>query len=105
MGRKREWTEIFVWDRVRLRIRVETERGAVIDMMVQLELNDEGWQPVIRYNFAHGKPHMDRMHKDGRKEKIWLEAKNLGDILSYAEVDVRSNWRKHLKECGYYETE
>lgn len=48
---------------------------------------------------------MDKMCKDGRKEKVWLETKNLGDILSFAEVDVRSNWKKHLKECGYYETE
>lgn len=86
-------------------MKVETDKGNVTDMLVQLEMNEDGWHPVIRYNFAHGAPHMDRIHKDGRKEKVWLEGRSLDDILTYAEIDVRSHWRRHLRECGYYETE
>lgn len=84
-------------------MRVETEKGAVSDMMVQVEVNDKGWHPAIRYNYAHGKPHLDRNYKDGRKEKIWLEHRNLDEALSYAYENVRSNWRRLLWEVGYHE--
>jgi len=104
MSRRREWAETYVWDKVRVRTIVETEKGKVTDMLVQLEINEDGWQSVVRYNFAHGTPHMDRINKDGRKEKIWLHGRSLDEILTYAGIDVGSNWRKYLKECGYNET-
>jgi hypothetical protein len=105
MAKKKEWTEVYVWDKVRTRIRIETEQGKIIDILVQLEINDEGWKTVIRYNFAHGKPHRDLIPKKGKKEKTWLEGRTLEEILTYAEIDMRSNWKKYLKECGYLEVE
>ena len=103
MAREREWTLIIEWEKVRMRTKVQSEKGIVTDMLVQLEYNDNGWHDVVRYNYAHGKPHVDKMHKDGRKEKVWLDHKNLNDALAYAETNVRSNWRRLLWECGYRE--
>lgn len=105
MTKKKEWTEIYVWGKVRCRVRIETERGKVVNILVQLEINDEGWKPAIRYNFAHGKPHRDLIRRDGKKEKTWLEGRTLEEILTYAEIDIKSNWKRYLKECGYIETE
>jgi len=104
MAKTKEWVEIYVWDKVRGRIRMEIEKGKVVDILVQLEVNDEGWRPAIRYNFAHGTPHRDVIKKNGKKEKVWLEGRELDEILTYAEIDIRSNWKKYLKECGYIET-
>jgi len=105
MAREREWTLIVVWDWARIRTRLQTEKGDITDMMVQLEANDEDWHAVVRYNYAHGKPHMDKYHKDGRKEKIWLDHKNLEEAFAYAENNIRLNWRRLLWECGYREND
>ena len=99
MGKKREWVEIIVWDAVRSRTILETERDKVADMVVQLEINDSGWKPVARYNFAHVRPHRDLVIK-GKTEKTWLEG-NLDEIFTFARVDIRSHWEKYLEECGY----
>ena len=72
--------------------------------MVQLEVNEGGWKPAVRYNFAHGKPHRDLIPKKGKKQKTWLEGRNLNEILTFAEVDIKSHWKKYLEECGYLET-
>jgi hypothetical protein len=103
MGQKTEWMQIVVWEKVQLRLRVELEKGSMTDMMVQLEINDGGWRPAIRYNYAHGKPHLDKMFKDGRKEKIWMEHKTLKEAMTLGYENVKSNWRKLLWECGYHE--
>ena len=105
MPKVKEWVEIYVWDKVRCRLKMETDLGEVIDILVQLEVNEDGWKPVIRYNYAHGKPHRDLLMKSGKKRKVWLEGRTLAEIFTYAEVDIRSNWKRYLKECGYLEIE
>ena len=105
MVKRKEWIEIYVWEKVRCRVKIEIEKGEVVDMMVQLEVKETKWKPAIRYNFAHGKPHMDIMPKKGKKKKIWLEGRDLNEILTYAEIDIRSNWKRYLRECGYIETD
>lgn len=55
-----------------------TERGKVIRFVVQYETFIEGeWRPVIRYDTAHGFPHVDRIRPDGTVEKISLLTKDL----------------------------
>ncbi|MBI4529413.1 MAG: hypothetical protein HY695_36915 [Deltaproteobacteria bacterium] len=55
------------------------EQGRVIRFMVQFETFVEGkWLPVIRYDTAHGLPHVDRTLPDGTIEKIPLLTKDLG---------------------------
>jgi hypothetical protein len=103
MGKKKEWIEILAWDAVRCRTIMETDKGMVVDMVVQLEINDSGWKPIARYNFAHGRPHRDLIVR-GKTIKTWLEG-SLGDIFTYARVDIRSHWKQYLEECGYVKIE
>ena len=65
----------------------------VIEFMVQLEVNIKGeWRPVVRYDTAHGFAHRDIFHGDGRAEKVPLPIGDYNSTLTFAELDVRSNW-------------
>ncbi len=73
-----------------------TEQGRVIRFTVQYETFVEGeWRPVIRYDTAHGFPHVDRMLPDGRVEKIPLLTKELGEALIFADQDIDENWERY----------
>ena len=57
----------------------KTEKGKVVDFVVQLEVQVSGvWQPVIRYDCTHDFSHIDRYNIHGEQEKEALQ-------LSYAE--------------------
>ena len=60
--------------------------------------------PVVRYDTSHGYAHRDLMHADGSKEKTELSLGNLNICLTYAENDLRANWRlyreRFLREVG-----
>lgn len=90
---KKEWIEWYVWNKVRVRISIEKVKGKIIDILIQLEVFDKKWYEVIRYNYAHGKPHRDIIYKNGKKEKIWLSDKSLKEILTFAELDLKTNWK------------
>ena len=48
----------------------KTERGTVIDFIVQLEVKiNEAWRPVIRYDCAHDFSHVDRYNMDVNRRK------------------------------------
>jgi len=58
----------------RLRIKIETEKGNVVDMVVQYEAKfDEEWHPIVRYDCSHGFLHRDVMFPGGKKEKQPLD--------------------------------
>ncbi len=105
MVTKREWIEWYIWDKIRVRVRMEKDGAEIIDFTIQLEVNDAGWNPVVRYNYAHGTPHRDLIHKNRKKEKLWMHGKMLNEVFNYAKEDIIKNWRKYLKECGYDEIE
>ena len=70
----------------------KTERGNVLDFVVQLEVNVEGvWRPVIRYDCAHDFSHIDRYNMRGEQEK---EALHLpyAESLTLADDDIDLNW-------------
>ena len=65
-----------------------------LEFMVQYEIFVRGkWHPVVRYDTSHGYAHKDLMHADGRKEKVELLLRNLSICLTYAENDLRANWK------------
>jgi len=73
-----------------------TERGRVIRFVVQYETFIEGeWRPVIRYDTAHGFPHMDRIRPDGTADKIPLLTTDLGEALTFADQDIDENWERY----------
>lgn len=83
-----------------MRIKIDVDKGRLMDFVVQLEVDENGWKPVVRYNYAHGRPHRDMIHRNGRKEKLWLDM-NLKEVLNYGKKDITKNWKKYIKECDY----
>ncbi len=60
---------------VHYRVRFETDKARVLSFVVQLEYEgEEGWQPVIRYDTAHGFAHVDRYSPDGSVKRHELMA-------------------------------
>lgn len=77
----------------RLRIRIETAKGKVKDIVVQLEtkLTDK-WYPIVRYDCSHGFFHRDLLNPKGETTKQPIAIDNLKDALTYAEQDIRDRW-------------
>lgn len=77
----------------KLRMRITTEKGKVIDMIVQYEsLLNEKWTPVLRYDCSHGYFHRDVLFPDGEKEKQVVPMASLENALFYAEQDIKDRW-------------
>lgn len=77
----------------RLRMRITTERGKVIDIVVQYEtlINDK-WFAVVRYDCEHGFFHRDVLYANGEKEKQAIGIRDLENALLYAEQDLKDRW-------------
>ena len=74
------------------------EKGIVQSFAVQLELYyNENWLPVIRYDNAHGKAHIDKYFSDGKKEKTFLDL-DYNTALTLADWDINTNWEKLIKD-------
>lgn len=80
----------------RLRFRLRTRKGKVVEFLVQLEmLAGETWKPVVRYDNAHGFAHRDVLDFLGREtEKKPLKLATMEEVLEYAEQDLtdRVDW-------------
>jgi hypothetical protein len=73
-----------------------TEHGQVVQFAVQYETFVDGeWQTVIRYDTAHGFPHLDKIHPDGSVEKIPLLTKGIAEALSFADQDIDEHWEQY----------
>ncbi|MCR4321227.1 MAG: hypothetical protein NUV74_12940 [Candidatus Brocadiaceae bacterium] len=93
MGSK-EFTKELSLDREdRLRIKIEVEKGKVIDVVVQYESKiKDKWYPIVRYDCSHGFFHRDILNKKGEKTKQVIQIQNLKDALTYAEQDIKDRW-------------
>lgn len=79
----------------RKRHRHETHRGQVVSFTVQLEIEtDDGWTPVVRYDMAHGSPHIDRYVTPGRPTKTPLDL-SPAQALTHADKDLDANWCRY----------
>ncbi|MBI2901275.1 MAG: hypothetical protein HYY17_13915 [Planctomycetes bacterium] len=80
----------------RLRFRIRTRLGRIVEFLVQLEVQIAGtWLPVVRYDNAHGFAHRDVLDSRGRLvEKKPLKLATLGQVLEFAEQDLldRVDW-------------
>lgn len=77
----------------KLRIKIHTDKGKVLDVVVQYEsfLNDE-WTPIVRYDCSHGFFHRDVLYPNNKKEKQTIVITTLEDALNYAEQDIKDRW-------------
>lgn len=73
-----------------------TIQGKVVRFVVQYETLVEGaWCPVVRYDTAHGFPHVDRMFPDGRVEKMPLLTTDVAEALTVADEDIEEHWETY----------
>lgn len=76
-----------------------TVQGQVTRFVVQYETFVEGeWRPVVRYDTAHGFPHVDKIYADGTREKIPLLTMDMGEALTVADEDIEENWERYKAE-------
>lgn len=80
----------------RYRHRHKGFRGNVLSFIVQYETRLEGeWFPVVRYDTEHGFAHRDLPDRKGNIRKTPMFTQNYNEALSFAEYDIKSNWRMY----------
>jgi len=78
------------------RVQFIRARGKIIQFVVQLEclINNE-WHSIVRYDTAHDFAHQDILYPDGTQEKIELPFSDYNEALTFAQLDLRANWRMY----------
>lgn len=72
------------------------ERGQIARFCVQYEALIEGaWQAIVRYDTAHGRPHKDLLHPDGKQSKQEYPGYSPEEVLTLGERDIKANWRHY----------
>ena len=69
-------------------------KGKVLRFAIQYETRlGRQWVPVVRYDTEHGFAHRDLFDPSGRKAKTPLFVRSYDEALSFADYDVKSNWK------------
>jgi hypothetical protein len=80
---------------VRMRCWHRTERGQVVTFSVQMELLlGAEWQPVVRFDTAHGFAHRDLYRRSGGAIKTPL-GMDFQRARTFAQNDILTNWRRY----------
>ena len=86
----------YIADTDRIRQKIYLEKGKVNKFVVQYEsFLQDIWQPIIRYDTAHGYFHKDILYPDGSKVQRNIECFTLNDALTFAEQDIIRNWTRY----------
>ena len=92
----RSWLVDLVPDEVRFRSWYRRRRKRIVQYTVQLEiLHADRWQPVVRYDNAHGFCHRDTIHADGTQDKTPVYYGDANDTFTRAIDELRENWQAH----------
>ncbi len=89
---------LILGERARKRHLHEADRGRVIRFVVQLEVKLHGeWVPVVRYDTAHGKPHVDLYETPTRKTKRPIQLP-VAEAMTFAQEDISKNWSRYCDQ-------
>ena len=92
----RAWIIELLTDEVQIRCAYKRQGKRLTQFTVQLEVNHrETWQPVVRYDNAHGFCHCDTIHADGTQDKTPLFIGDANDTFTSAIKDLRAHWATH----------
>lgn len=82
-----------------MRVKIITERGQVVDFVVQHETIIDGrTYPVVRYDGSHGQAHRDRLDTRGRVvSKHWFQV-GYAEALALGIQDIRANWSRYRED-------
>lgn len=88
---------IILAENVRMTVRFRRDRHEIREFVVQLETSlASEWLAVVRYDNAHGRPHLDILDRWGReKQKYWL-SETTNDVLTEGMIDIRQHWKEYL---------
>lgn len=94
---EKEYTYYFTPEREdRFRYYHYLVRGRIIRFRIQYEARIDGrWQPIVRYDTAHGHPHKDVLHPDGSQDKVEFYGYSEAEVLTLGERDIKANWRRY----------
>ena len=77
----------------RLRVKIETIKGKLADIVFQYEsFIDNKWREIVRYDCAHGYFHRDIINPKGNPQKTQIAIEDLKLASSYAEQDLKDRW-------------
>jgi hypothetical protein len=92
----REWIIDVSLDEAQIRCRYRRQGNQILDYTVQLEVWHQGrWQPVVRYDNAHGFCHCDTLHPDGSQDKTPIYRGDANANFTWAIRELRMNWEAH----------
>jgi hypothetical protein len=93
MGEKEYLKQVGPDGVVRIRYRIETDRGRLRHVVVQLEVREQDrWHVVVRYDNAHQVLHRDELDASGRETKTTVQLPTLEMFVAYAEQDLADRW-------------
>ena len=91
--RRRKAYTIVLSSEDEIRISLVREGKQVTEFAVQYVARIQGqWQAIVRFDTAHGRPHMDIGHPDGTQEKRDFPFYSYNTALTYAIRDVQERW-------------
>jgi hypothetical protein len=100
---EREWTFDLEFEVAQVRCRFLRHGKDILEYTVQLELwHLQTWNPVIRYDNAHGFCHSDTIHADGTQDKTPIYRGDANTTFTWAIQEIRANWKAH---CSRYMAE
>src|SRR5688500_6897824 len=92
----REWVQELVPDEASLRCRYKRRGSRILEYTVQLEIRQGRlWQPVVRFDNAHGFCHRDEIHADGTQTKTPTFVGDANETFTRAVKEVQTNWETH----------
>ena len=78
----------------RLRVSALKKKKKILGFTVQYEAKiNNKWQPIVRYDTAHGFAHKDIIHSDGKTEKQPLYFQSFNIALTFAIQDLKILWK------------
>lgn len=97
MGREIDFTRQLSADD-ELRVIIRTDKGQIAKFqVVQISTIDEVPYQVVRYDCAHGKPHVDRLCKT-KPKKEYMADLPLEKLFKIASQDIEENYKKYRQE-------
>jgi hypothetical protein len=74
-------------------------KRVVVSFSIQYETKLSGrWLPVVRYDTQHGFAHRDLLDRRGRARKTPLFTQDYNEALTFAEHDIKSNWKGYKRQ-------
>ena len=93
----RLWVQELVPGEARLRCAYKRHKKQIVQYTVQLELYFRGgWQPVVRFDNAHGFCHRDTIHPDGTQYKTAVFVGTPNDSFTRAIKEAQDNWQSQV---------